>query len=65
MGIRAILEKKKGGAEKREGHRSLWIGDDASHRHLDKKLDVLAHRHLKVKLTVPQLGQVATFLQAL
>ena len=38
------------------------IGEDPGHGHLDGELDPLAHRHLQVELSVPQLAQVATIL---
>ncbi len=39
------------------------VDEDPGHRHFDRELDTLAHRHLKVELAVPKLGQVAAVLQ--
>ena len=38
------------------------VGEDPREGHLDGELDPLAHRHLQVELSVPQLAQVATIL---
>lgn len=34
------------------------------HGHFDRKLNFFAHRHLQKKFSVPQLGQLAAFLQS-
>ena len=38
------------------------VSEDPRKGHLDGELDPLAHRHLQVKLPVPQLAQVAAVL---
>ena len=38
------------------------VGEDPGEGHLDWELDLLAHRHLKVELSVPQLAQVPAIL---
>ena len=38
------------------------VGEDPGEGHLDRELDLLAHRHLKVELSVPQLAQVPAIL---
>ena len=38
------------------------VREDPGERHLDRELDLLAHRHLKVELSVPQLAQVPAIL---
>ena len=38
------------------------VGEDPGEGHLDRELYLLAHRHLKVELSVPQLAQVPAIL---
>ena len=38
------------------------VGEDPWEGHLDRELYLLAHRHLKVELSVPQLAQVPAIL---